>query len=430
MHKLYFVIPALIASFSCLHLGVLSLLLCINKVERRSTLYFSFICFCISWFCFATGMMILAEGQDILFWSRLRYGGMVPLIMPLYLLIESYLETGPRKMMRHLIFAVSLALLAAVPTNLFVTLNEGTARKGLDVDYLVQPGPLYFLFFAVLYGIVFFAIYKGLEALKGLKESDYHVVSLRYFIMGTVVVALLGLSDFASVLNFWRSILLTHYGFFLFCFLFFYRVFKQQITLYRDLKKSYLDTITALAAAIDAKDKYTRGHSERVSKYSAVLASALEMPDERKETVKYASLLHDLGKIGIPDAILSKPGELTESEWQTMKSHVSRGAEILASVDFLERHREIVESHHEKFDGKGYTKGLKGNEIPLEAQIIAIADTFDAMTSDRPYRKGFDPDKAFEEIEKSVGKQFDPLVVAALLSSKDRILTIFKDENA
>lgn len=178
----------------------------------------------------------------------------------------------------------------------------------------------------------------------------------------------------------------------------------------KQLANSIEDTIKTLAEALDAKDEYTRGHTERVAKYSMALARYMvetgKLPPQELERVRRGSLLHDIGKIGIHDKVLLKPEGLTDEEFEQIKKHVTEGARIISKVPSLAGLIDIVKYHHEKFDGTGYPDGLKGNEIPLAARIVAVADTFDAMTTDRPYRKGFLPEVAIEKMSKFASKQF------------------------
>jgi putative nucleotidyltransferase with HDIG domain len=172
--------------------------------------------------------------------------------------------------------------------------------------------------------------------------------------------------------------------------------------------------VKTLASAIEARDPYTAGHVERVSKFVKIIAEEMGIEPKLMHQVVLGAILHDIGKIGIPDDILRKQGTLDVAEIATMRSHVAKGAAIVSSAsDFSLSVQKAVFSHHEHFDGTGYTQKLKGAEIPIEDRIIAVADTFDAMTSDRPYRNGMTWEKAIAEIKKLSGTQFDPEVVDA-----------------
>ncbi len=195
---------------------------------------------------------------------------------------------------------------------------------------------------------------------------------------------------------------------------------RRSFELYTKMRKVYLDTIRALAAAIDAKDPYTKGHSERVAETSVALAQELNLSDRDIENIEYTALLHDIGKIGIADNILGKNSRLTDKEFDKIKEHTTMGAKIIEPVDFLKNSYEAIYHHHEKYNGAGYPDGLKEKDIPLFARIITVADAYDAMGSDRPYRKKLNKDKILEELKDQSGKQFDPEVVKALISILDR----------
>ena len=186
--------------------------------------------------------------------------------------------------------------------------------------------------------------------------------------------------------------------------------------LYEKLQISYETTLEALAAALDTRDTETQGHSMRVSEYTTVIARRMGVKDPELTEIRRGALLHDVGKIGIPDAVLRKPGKLTSEEWEEMRRHPEIGYRILSGIKFLEPSLPIVIAHQERFDGSGYPRGLKREEIPLGARIFAVVDTLDAMTSDRPYRKALRYEDAREEIIRNSGLQFDPRVVEVFLS--------------
>jgi len=194
----------------------------------------------------------------------------------------------------------------------------------------------------------------------------------------------------------------------------------ENANLYENMHKSYISTVRALSAAIDAKDKYTSGHSNAVTAYTIPIAQELGIEKEELGKLEYAGLLHDIGKIGIMEQILNKPGRLTNEEFGIIKKHPVIGFEILKSIDFLKDVTLLVKFHHERWDGKGYPDGLKETAIPLGARIIAVADTFDAMTSDRPYRKGLPVEVAIDEIKRCSGSQFDPTIVDAFIRAYEK----------
>jgi len=194
------------------------------------------------------------------------------------------------------------------------------------------------------------------------------------------------------------------------------------------LKEAYYGTIESLRLAVDAKDSYTSGHSDRVSYYSVLIGKEMGLSEEELDILKQGALFHDIGKIGIPDAILQKPGKLTDEEYDDIKNHPSIGAKIIGPAKIFEPLIPMVLYHHERFDGKGYPSGKKGEEIPLMARIVCIADSFDAMTSDRAYRPRFTVVKAMEEIENCKSTQFDPeLVDAFMIAMRKNKEQIIKD---
>jgi putative nucleotidyltransferase with HDIG domain len=185
----------------------------------------------------------------------------------------------------------------------------------------------------------------------------------------------------------------------------------------RTIKKSYLLTIKALANAVEARDHYTAGHTDRVYRVARVVARRLGWSPAQISNLRTGSILHDIGKIGVPDAILNKPDQLTAEEFAIMKKHPETGLQILRGIPFLESVLPYVISHHERFDGAGYPFGLKGEQIPIEGRLLAVIDTFDAIMSDRPYRKSADAAKALDELKTYKGSQFDPVIVDAFLAA-------------
>lgn len=185
--------------------------------------------------------------------------------------------------------------------------------------------------------------------------------------------------------------------------------------LFEELQNSYLRTITSLMAAIHARDEYTRDHSDRVYLYCSLIADVLEAGESVRTSLRYASMLHDIGKIGIPDAILLKSGPLTDSEREVMKTHPELSAAILEPLHYLSRVRQIARQHHERFDGHGYPDGLAGTDICLEARILSVADAYDAMRSDRPYRSALSREEAEARLRADAGTQFCPVCTQALL---------------
>lgn len=242
----------------------------------------------------------------------------------------------------------------------------------------------------------------------------------RGFLVNTVAVGMLGiilaLADISfsiwAVLLFLGPLFLARYSF----------------KLYLDIKKNYFDTIESLNRTLEAKDPYTSGHATRVGEFSIAVALEMKLGHTVLERIKAASVLHDIGKIGIEDSILNKPGLLDEDEYEKIKKHPEIGSKIIGDVDFLKDVSKIVRHHHERWDGTGYPDGLTKGEIPLESRILAAADMYDAMTSDRPYRDALTDEQALAELVRCRGTQICPDVCDAFLSWLSTHKTMKRDE--
>jgi putative nucleotidyltransferase with HDIG domain len=195
---------------------------------------------------------------------------------------------------------------------------------------------------------------------------------------------------------------------------------KQEVErLFEELQASYESSLQALVTALDFRDNETQGHSYRVVEYAVIVAERMGIVEPQLTWIRRGAILHDVGKIGVPDAVLRKPGRLSLEEWEEMRKHPEMGYRMLEHIRFLEPALDIVLSHQERYDGTGYPRGLKGEEIPLGARIFSVVDTFDAMTSDRPYRAALSIQRARDEIRSCSGTQFDPRVAAAFLAIEE-----------
>jgi len=206
-----------------------------------------------------------------------------------------------------------------------------------------------------------------------------------------------------------------------------YELSTSKINILQDLSELFYKTIKSIANALDAKDKYTHGHSLRVTLYSLALAKALNLNDELLEEIETTGLLHDIGKIAIPEKILLKPGKLTDEEYEIIKTHPELGTKLVGGIDKLKLISNWLKHHHERYDGKGYPEGLAGEDIPILSRIIAIADTYDAMTSSRAYRSALLHQDAIDEIKRCSGTQFDSELVKLFVSISDEIELIKQD---
>lgn len=186
---------------------------------------------------------------------------------------------------------------------------------------------------------------------------------------------------------------------------------REDVRRVEDSEAAHSDVIRAFSQALEAKDNHTGWHCDRMVTYALAIGRHLGLSPEKMTLLRYAAVLHDVGKIGVPDSILKKPGKLTDDEYEMMKTHPHKGAEMIRDIEFLAPVAPLVYYHQERYDGKGYPSGLQGEEIPLEARIVAVLDAFDAMTSDRPYRKAMPVEKATAELKRYSNRQFDPRIV-------------------
>ena len=285
-------------------------------------------------------------------------------------------------------------------------------------------------------------VYQKLGGVVGLVNISNYIIpaaicAISYFLINSsLFMIVISLAEGVPILSVWKNrirgiiatyIALAPIGFVMALvytsigvwgiILFFFPLFlaRRSFELYTKMRKMYLETIRALAAAIDAKDPYTKGHSERVAETSVALAQELNLSGRDIENIEYTALLHDIGKIGIADSILGKKDSLTSQEFDKIKEHTIMGANIIEPIDFLKNSYWAIYHHHERYNGGGYPDGLKAKDIPLCARIIGVADAYDAMGSDRPYRKKLSKEKILKEFTEQSGKQFDPQIVNGLM---------------
>ncbi len=278
----------------------------------------------------------------------------------------------------------------------------------VDFMNLLIPGVFYSSFFAVINA----ALVGGLFSTMAPNSFKHYFKEL----IGMTFLSTLSIGMFLGLI---LSVLFNSLGV-TGSLLFFLPILYARYTfkLYVDMKDAYLVTIRALASSMDAKDHYTLGHSERVSEYSEAIARKMNLGYDEVENIRTAALLHDIGKIGVPDTILNKPGRLNEEEYKICQRHAEIGHSIVHGISYLNKCEEIIRSHHERYDGKGYPDGLAGDKIALETYVVALADAYDAMSSDRPYRTALPEEKILSIIAEERGFQFHPNVVDVFLSLK------------
>lgn len=287
---------------------------------------------------------------------------------------------------------------------LIVTVGVAGLTYQAFPDYLKSPDSWRFLVPLMASGVVYYAVNTlSISTIIGLstRKSPLRIWRQNYmwtffhvfaFIpLGAIIALVYTAHGPWTILLFVIPIFLARYSF----------------KLYIDMKEAHINTVAALTSAIDANDPFTHGHSYRVSRYALRIGNAMGLSSRDLEILEYGALLHDIGKIAIQHDILLKPERLSDQEFITLKQHPTTGADIVENLKFLKEAAVLVRYHHEQPNGKGYPEGLKEDEIPVGARIILVADAFDAMTSDRPYRKGLSIDKVVEQLEKYKGEQFD-----------------------
>lgn len=292
-------------------------------------------------------------------------------------------------------FVISLAIAKSV------LVVAGATSFDIEIDFL-----LIYLFASMMYMLTNVTLVSiALGKLSGKSPWSIWASNIRLFIPNFLALAPLGML---------MAMIYENYGPLGIILLFVPLLLaRHSFQLYIDMRKNYLNTVEALVQALEAKDSYTSGHSSRVAQWSVKLAEALELPEDRLEFIKYAGVLHDVGKIGVSENILNKKGSLEDSEWEMIRNHPVIGQNIIQGIDFLFDVGSVVRYHHERYDGMGYPERIAGEAIPLESRIIAVADTYDAMTSDRSYRKGLSSCEALVELRRVAGTQLDPQIVEA-----------------
>lgn len=362
----------------------------------------------------------------------------------IFFLLAFLLELMPVYLQGGVALSISFTLVYAVL--LLFSPYFATSVAFLCMFFATIKSPYYAsLFNASQYALSAFLSGKVFQMLGGYELSwqslpFYGVAAvsiLVFFVSNTFLVGgVISLSQGTPLRLFWREknireILFQYFALFPFSLLlylvytyigywgiilFFFplMVARYSFKLFADTKKNHLQLLQALIAALDARDSYTAGHSSRVAELSLQIAEHLHLPPQKREALEYAAVLHDVGKLGIQDSILTKQGELSEDEHSLVCEHPEIGYKILGEVDFLQEAAQIVLAHHERMDGSGYPEGKKGEEIPIEARIVGAADVFDALTSDRPYRRAYSAEEALKIMENEEKGGFDPEVLQIL----------------
>lgn len=307
-----------------------------------------------------------------------------------------------------LVNAAQLSLSGLLSGWVFVTL--GTPIMHLAQSPLSWPSAVVAPVAAVTasYAVNLLLVGLALRIKTGMKPREVlDVLSPAAYLLSMLILALLGyVMAYLIALQSWLGMLLLILPF---------AMARRTFRVYVELTEAYASTVRSLVAAIEAKDPYTRGHSERVAEYAQAIAGHMGLPQSDVQVLERAALLHDVGKIGISLDTLVSPDKLSEDEMRAIRRHPVLGADLVTDVDFLHDIVDVVRCHHERCDGKGYPDGILGNDIPLLARILAAADSFDAMTSDRAYRPGMPFEQAIEELRRVAGEQLDERVVASFV---------------
>lgn len=289
-----------------------------------------------------------------------------------------------------------------------------------------ELSPFILAFLVFYFGSIIYAVLLAKRNFSSISSNILFPNIMRHFFFRTGLILLLLITDQLNLQGLANIPPLSSAGCIAASLIIIFSIFKSYVLYYEMLKKNYLQTITGLAELLDNKDNYTYRHSYRVTRYAVTLARLLKLDEETVSCIKKASLLHDIGKIGIPDDILLKKEKLTNEEWELIKTHAEEGATILNIVDFLKKEADIIRHHHERYDGTGYPDRLPFDKIPVEAQVISMVDTFDAMTSRRPYRGKYSFREVFREFQRVKGKQFAPDLVDRFLSHWDEMMGLYK----
>ncbi len=366
--------------------------------------------------------------STIIFWHKIRVLGAI-LLVPLFpLAFRTFFNI---KINKPYIYTLS-GLTAILIVLLFGT--ELIISNKIQVWSIIVkgvPGKLYFTY-PLLNPVVI--LYEYINIILNYSQSKDDKKYLLIFIIGTGISVFSGLFDLIgyflsfkiynlpSLFTYGSLIMMLSMGttFLLKYYEALYKLTKSNQQINKLLDKSRIeafDLLELITSTIEARDKYTAGHSQRVTKYALQIADILKLSDYEKQVLRDACLLHDIGKIGIPESILNKPASLTKEEYEAIKKHPVIGVEILSHFHHFVRLLPYVYFHHERIDGKGYPKGIKGEKIPLLARIIAVADTFDAITSNRPYRKAMSVKKAVKILNEVKGTQLDPLIVSEFVKN-------------
>jgi putative nucleotidyltransferase with HDIG domain len=412
----------------------LSLLYLYLKNKKDSTFFYA----CTPFLCGAIMLLgyyqlkVAVHAPDTIFWSKFIYIGVFGYLMAIPLYLSSILRVQLGKLLVTFIYILSIGFICITFFTNLVVSNATSPYGGI---LRATPGILYpyfmFVFFAVSIYFYVYHIHYGQKAHNLLKNGINYIP----VVIGTGVAFAGGIVDVVgiiinhplipwlqhphilSVIVFSLSFLWTYLSQYSWILSALDKSEKRIDSLVAKSHRNFLEFVLLIAKTLDAKDHYTAGHSLRVMDYAVKIARELKLPAQEIEMLKYACLLHDIGKIGIPDGILNKTSELSEKEREHIINHPVLGKQILGTMSEFVEILEIIYHHHERVDGNGYPNGLKHDEIPLLARILAVADTYDAMRSERPYRQAKTKEQAIRELELAKGTQLDEQIVTTFINA-------------
>ncbi len=394
--------------------------------KNKVFLYFFYLALFASFYNICMGKIFYIQDKlHAVFYLKLCFLASLLTMVMFIITIYKILEKDYDKYI-ILISAVSFILIILNFQTLFI--DSIFQVKG---QYRVKPTYYYFFYYATIYLVFIYGISLLIKNIKSMHNNINIPLFVESFFKVIILLMFLSVTDALNIIGFVKVPPLFSAGSIIYLLAMLFEVAKSNVIYYEILKKSYLQTIVGLADLIDSRDKYTFRHSYRVSRYAVFLAEKLKLNENQCHKLKTVSLLHDIGKIGVPDKILLKEGKLNSSEWEQMKKHPEKGESILQLVSFLREEAKLVRYHHERYDGKGYPDGLEDKEIPLIVSLLSVADCFDAMTSDRPYRNKLSLKEVYEELKKNRGRQFSKEIVDLIIKHWDKIVKLYKEfENA
>ncbi len=384
-------------------------------------LYLTYLILAISFYNFCLfHLFAVKDINQIIIYFKLHFLSISLFMLTYIFFIYRIVERPADKYIVLIIISIAILIIinfALFPEDSIIRINN-QYKYSLDLFYNL------FLFMG--YSVAIYGLYLLRRNTDNIKNNINIPMFVKSIFYGIFCILLLLITDILVILGKINIPPLMPAGFIIYLLFLLFEVLKNQVLYYKILKDNYLQTIMGLIDLLDSRDHYTIKHAYRVSRYAALLANKLGINEDRKQNLKIACLLHDIGKIGIPDKILLKKGKLTKGEWQIIKKHPGEGESILKLVPFLREEAKLVETHHERSNGKGYPDRINENELLVESQLISISDTFDAMTSDRPYRKKFPLLAVLKELNRVKGKQFSKEIVDLFIKNWISLTNLYK----